>query len=60
MEAKTLRMMYFALFHSVINYGIIILAWSGADSNSLNWLQNYKKKHLYCFIQIVVIFLWLN
>lgn len=33
MDIKTLSMVYYALFHSVINYGII--AWGGSYKNSL-------------------------
>ena len=34
MTTDTLRMIYYALFHSIISYGII--AWGGAYSNSKN------------------------
>ena len=51
METKTLMIMYYACFHSLINYRII--AWGGAYKNKLHLLQqvqtrlkNSKKKTL--------------
>ena len=39
---ETLRMIYFALFNSIISYGII--AWGNAYSNTLNILKNLQRK----------------
>lgn len=44
MNTKTLIMIYYALFHSLINYGII--AWGGAYENSISILQNIQNKVL--------------
>lgn len=44
MKTETLMMIYYALFHSIISYGII--AWGGAYSNSLQLLQNHQNKLL--------------
>lgn len=41
MQTKTLMTIYYALFHSYINYGII--AWGGAYGNSLDVLQKNTK-----------------
>ena len=43
-ETKTLMIMYYALFHSILNYGII--AWGGAYSNNVNLVENIQKKIL--------------
>ena len=37
MTIETLRMIYYAYFHSIINYGII--AWEGAYNNKLDLLR---------------------
>lgn len=37
-------MIYYAFFHSIINYGII--AWGGAYKNNINLLQNLQKRIL--------------
>lgn len=44
MQTDILRMIYYAFFHSIINYGII--AWGGAYMNYLNLLQNVQKRIL--------------
>lgn len=44
MSTEILMMLYYAFFHSIINYGII--AWGGAYSNCLNLLKNHQKKLL--------------
>lgn len=44
MNLATLRLIYYALFNSVISYGI--LAWGGAYSNALQLLKNLQKKLL--------------
>ena len=56
MTIDTLRMIYYALFHSIISYGII--AWGGAYSNSkslLNRLQirllNIINKNKFTFVK---------
>ena len=40
MTTDTLRMIYYALFHSIISYGII--AWGGAYSNSKSLLNRLQ------------------
>ena len=40
MSTDTLRMIYYALFHSIISYGII--AWRGTYSNSKNLLNRLQ------------------
>ena len=37
MQTETMRMMYYTLFHSIVNYGII--AWGGAYNNNINLLD---------------------
>lgn len=44
METKTLKIIYYALFHSLINYGII--AWGGAYQNKLQLLQKVQTRIL--------------
>lgn len=44
MPGEVLRMLYYALFHGIISYGII--AWGGAYSNCLNLLKNQQKRIL--------------
>lgn len=44
MTTETLRMIYYALFHSVITYGII--AWGGAYAKNLILLQNHQNRIL--------------
>ena len=46
MQTETLKMIYFAYFHSVINYGNI--AWGKAYSNYLSLLQNLQTRLLEC------------
>ena len=40
MTTDTLRMVYYALFHSIVSYGII--AWGGAYPNSKNLLNRLQ------------------
>ena len=40
MSTDCLRMVYYAIFHSIISYGMI--AWGGAYSNSINLLKGLK------------------
>ena len=40
MTTDTLRIIYYALFHSIISYGIIV--WGGAYSNSKNLLNRLQ------------------
>lgn len=42
MTTKTLMLIYYAFFHSVVSYGII--AWGGAYMNNLNVVNNLQKK----------------
>ena len=44
MTTDTLRMIYYAFFHSIANYGII--AWGGAYANNLNLLQRLQNRLL--------------
>lgn len=44
MLTETLRSLYYALFHSIISYGIV--AWGGAYSNNLNLLQRLQNRIL--------------
>lgn len=44
MMTETLLMIYYAFFHSIINYGII--AWGGCYPNNLNMLQKLQTKIL--------------
>lgn len=44
MKIETLRMIYYAFFQSIINYGII--AWGGAYNNNRNLLQIMQNKIL--------------
>ena len=44
METGTMRIIYFALFHSIMNYGII--AWGGAYNNSTEVLQRVQNRIL--------------
>ena len=44
MTIETLRMIYYAYFHSIINYGII--AWEGVYNNNLDLLRNLQKRIL--------------
>lgn len=44
MDTKTLMKIYFAMFHSIITYGII--AWGGAYKTILNQLQNVQTRLL--------------
>lgn len=44
MQVETLMLIYYAFFHSFINYGII--AWGGAYNNYLNSVQNIQNKIL--------------
>ena len=44
METDTMRIIYFALFHSIMNYGII--AWGGASNNSTDELQRVQYRIL--------------
>ena len=44
MNISTLRMIYFALFHSIATYGII--AWGGAYDNAIDSLQKVQDKIL--------------
>ena len=44
MNLETMRLIYYALFNSIIGYGII--AWGGAYHNSLNLLMNLQKRLL--------------
>lgn len=44
LSSKTLMMIYYAFFHSLVSYGII--AWGGAYSNCLNQVQAIQKKIL--------------
>lgn len=44
MQTETLRIIYYAFFHSLINYGII--AWGGAYNNNLNLLQRLQNRIL--------------
>ena len=47
MTIETLRMIYYAYFHSIINYGII--AWGGVHNNNLDLLRNLQKRILKIF-----------
>lgn len=42
MRLETLRMLYYALFHSIISYEII--AWGVVYSNFRNLLQSHQKR----------------
>ena len=44
MTIETLRMIYYAYFHSIVNYGII--AWGGVYNNNLYLLCNLQKRIL--------------
>ena len=44
MDTKTLMTIYYAFFHSLINYGII--AWGGAYNNNLSLLQKIQTRLL--------------
>ena len=44
MNSSTLKLIYYAFFHSLINYGII--AWGGAYSNYLGLLQRLQNRLL--------------
>ena len=44
MQINTLKIIYFAFFHSVINYGII--AWEGVYENNQHLLQNIQNRLL--------------
>ena len=44
MTIKTLIMIYYALFNSIISYGII--AWGGAYDNVMNSLQSIQNRIL--------------
>lgn len=44
MTSETLRMVYYAFFHSIISYGIV--AWGGAYRNNRDLLQNLQRKIL--------------
>ena len=44
MSTETMRMIYYAFFHSIINYGII--AWGGAYNNNLCLLQDLQNRIL--------------
>ena len=44
MTTDTLRMIYYALFHSIISYGI--LAWGGAYSNGKSLLDRLQRRLL--------------
>ena len=44
MTIETLRMIYYAYFHSIINYGII--AWGGVYNNNLDLLRNLQNRIL--------------
>ena len=42
MPTETLRIIYYAFFHSIVNYDI--LAWGGAYNNNRNLVQNLQTK----------------
>ena len=42
MQTETVRIIYYALFHSIIKYGII--AWGGAYNNNVNLLQKVQSR----------------
>ena len=42
MQTETMRMIYYALFYSIINYGII--AWGGAYNHNINLLQKVQRR----------------
>ena len=44
MTIETLRMIYYAYFHSIINYDII--AWGGVYNNNLDLLRNLQNRIL--------------
>ena len=44
MTIETLRMIYYAYFYSIINYGII--AWGGVYNNNFDLLRNLQKRIL--------------
>ena len=44
MQINTLKVIYYAFFHSVINYGII--AWGGVYKNNQHLLQNIQNRLL--------------
>ena len=44
MPTNTLKMIYYALFHSIISYGITV--WGGAYRNNLSLLQNIQNRIL--------------
>ena len=44
MTTDTLRMVYYALFHSIISYGII--AWGGVYSSSKSLIESLQKRLL--------------
>ena len=44
MDTKTLMIIYYAFFHSLINYGVI--AWGGAYDNNMKLIQSIQKKIL--------------
>ena len=44
MTIETLRMIYYAYFHSIVNYGIIV--WGGVYNSNLDLMRNLQKRIL--------------
>lgn len=55
MDVKTLMIIYYAFFHSIITYGII--AWRGAYKNVLNLIQRIQTRMLRIIVHLDLAYL---